>query len=73
MSNMNWTELKVKIEIASPGDEIEIPTGIGPPPDGPIIIPKGVTLILNEPFNPIQIFQPHEDKQGSKVEWWGED
>ncbi len=65
-----WVALKTRIEAALPGDKIEIPKGIGPPPDGPIIIPKGVTVKLNEPFGPMQIFQPHEDKRGSRVGWY---
>ena len=73
---MNWTELKTKIEAALPGDRIEIPKGIGPPPEGKIDIPKGVTVILSEPLPLHQIFihelgQIQNKDNGSKAEWWG--
>ncbi len=66
---MNWTDLKVQIESAIPGDIIKIPKGIGPPPSGKISIPKGVTVILSEPFPLFQIFKTVHNTDG--LEWWG--
>jgi len=52
---MNWTDLKIKIEAALPGDIIHIPKGIGSPPLEGINIPKRVTVILSEPLPLFQI------------------
>lgn len=74
---MNWIDLKTKIDAASPGDVIEIPKDIGPPPSGPIAIPKGVTVVLSDPLPIVQIFGEIDfypktviDKM-NEPEWWG--
>ena len=74
---MNWTDLKTKIEAAIPGDIIEIPEGIGSPSEGPVNIPKGVTVVLSDPLPMVQIlgeadFYPKSiiDKM-NEPEWWG--
>ena len=77
---MNWTDLKVKIEAASPGDVIEVSKGIGVPSLlTKITVPKGVTVVLSEPLPLVQIFGEADfypaviiDKM-SKPEWWGGD
>jgi len=69
---MNWNDLKIKIEAAPPGFEIEIPKGMGAPPPEilPIKVPPGITIILNEPLPAeVEIFP---DKSVKYKDWWGE-
>lgn len=66
---MNWTNLKIQIETAAPGDVTEIPKGISSSPPERINIPKGVTVILYEPLPSFQIFEGSDNT--SKLKWWG--